>query len=97
MGNILETIMLICFGLSWPFNLAKAIRARTAKGTSLPFFLLIIVGYLAGIAAKIIRNDISYVLIAYGINVLFVFVNVLVYFRNSALDKKRENSQAELN
>ena len=45
-ASILETIMLVCFGLSWPLNVVKAYRARTAKGMSLPFILLIISGYI---------------------------------------------------
>jgi len=52
MGAIFETIMLVCFGLSWPINVVKAYKARTTKGTSLPFILLIITGYLAGVTAK---------------------------------------------
>ena len=31
MSSIFETIMLICFGLSWPINVMKAYKARTAK------------------------------------------------------------------
>ena len=42
MGSLFETLMLVCFGLSWPINMMKAYKARTAKGTSLPFLLLII-------------------------------------------------------
>ncbi len=88
MGSILETTMLICFGFSWPLNVIKAYKARTAKGTSLPFILLIIIGYVAGITAKIITNQINYVLIAYLLNLAIVSLNVVVYFRNVALDKK---------
>ncbi len=89
MGSILETVMLVCFGFSWPLNVIKAYKARTAKGTSLPFILLIITGYVAGIGAKIISNQINYVLIAYILNLAIVSLNVAVYFRNVALDKKR--------
>ncbi len=88
MASILETVMLICFGCSWPLNLVKAYRARTAKGTSLPFILLIISGYIAGIFAKIISGQITYVLIAYIVNLLMVSTHLVVYFRNVALDKK---------
>lgn len=88
MGSILETTMLICFGFSWPLNVIKAYKARTAKGTSLPFILLIIAGYIAGIAAKIITHQINYVLIAYLLNLAIVSLNVILYFRNAALDKK---------
>lgn len=85
---ILETIMLVCFGFSWPMNLIKAYKARTAKSTSLPFVLLIIMGYIAGISAKIILGNINYVLVAYLLNLAIVSLNLVVYFRNVALDKQ---------
>jgi len=89
MGSILETVMLVCFGFSWPLNVIKAYRAKTAKGTSLPFILLIIAGYIAGISAKLITGQINYVLIAYILNLAIVSLNVVVYFHNVSLDKKR--------
>ena len=89
MGSMLETTMLLCFGFSWPLNVIKAYKARTAKGTSLPFILLIITGYIAGISDKIITHQITYVLIAYVLNLAIVSLNILVYFRNVSLDKKR--------
>lgn len=89
MGSIMETVMLVCFGFSWPLNVLKAYKARTAKGTSLPFILLIILGYIAGISAKIISGQINYVLIAYILNLAIVSLNGIVYFRNVSLDKKR--------
>ncbi len=88
MGSILETIMLMCFGFSWPLNVIKSYKAKTAKGMSLPFIMLIITGYVAGISAKIITGQVNYVLAAYFLNLAIVSVNVLVYFRNTALDKK---------
>ena len=89
MGSILETVMLVCFGFSWPLNVIKAYKAKTAKGTSLPFILLIITGYIAGISAKLISGQINYELIAYILNLTIVSLNVIVYFRNVSLDKKR--------
>ena len=89
MGSILETVMLVCFGFSWPLNVIKAYRAKTAKGTSLPFIMLIITGYIAGISAKLISGQINYVLIAYILNLAIVSLNLIVYFRNVSLDKKR--------
>ena len=89
MGSILETVMLICFGFSWPLNVIKSYKAKTAKGTSLPFILLIITGYIAGISAKIISHQITYVLIAYLLNLAIVSLNLVVYFRNAALDNKQ--------
>ncbi len=89
-AEILETIMLICFGVSWPLNVVKNIKAKTAKSMSLPFILLILFGYIAGITSKFISGNISYVLIAYFINVLSVSVNIAVYFINRAHDHLAE-------
>lgn len=89
MGSILETVMLLCFGFSWPMNLIKAYNAKTAKGTSLPFILLIIIGYVAGITAKIVTGQTNYVLAAYVLNLAIVLLNLVIYFRNSTLDKKK--------
>lgn len=87
MSSIFETIMLVCFGLSWPINVIKAYRARTAKATSLPFILLIFTGYIAGITAKLVSGQMNYVFVVYLINLAIVLLNILVYFRNVALDK----------
>ena len=86
MANLLETIMLICFGASWPINLRKAYKARTAKGTSLPFLCLIEAGYICGVAAKVLGNNINYVLYFYFLNILVVALNIFMYFRNKRLD-----------
>ena len=87
MAEIFETAMLICFGLSWPINLVKNIRAKTAKSTSLKFLILIIVGYICGIAAKFISGTVNYVLIAYFLNLAVVSANLVVYFINAKRDK----------
>ena len=85
---ILETIMLVCFGFSWPMNLIKAYKARSAKNSSLPFILLIITGYIAGISAKIVLGNINYVLVAYLLKLAIVSLNLIVYFRNVTFDKQ---------
>ncbi len=89
MPELLEAIMLICFGFSWPLNVYRNIKSHTAKGMSIAFILLIIVGYLAGITAKIVCHNYSYVLAVYFINLAFVSVNLAVYFRNRKLDRAR--------
>ena len=94
MSSVFEMMMLICFGLSWPLNVMKAWRARTAKGMSLPFILLIITGYIAGIAAKVLTHQINYVLIVYLLNLVIVLTNLVIYFRNTALDRKAERGAA---
>lgn len=87
-AHMLEATMLVCFGFSWPLNVIKAYKARTAKGTSLAFIILIITGYVAGISAKCLSGQFNYVLVVYFINLAIVLANVFVYIRNKALDAK---------
>ena len=92
MPEILEITMLICFGFSWPLNVIKSYRARTAKGKSLPFLLLIISGYIAGIASKFVNPAFDfaskwYVLFFYFLNLIMVSLDVVMYIRNCRLDK----------
>ena len=86
-ANIMETLMVICFGLSWPLNISKAWKAKTAKGMSLMFILLIITGYISGIAAKLISHSFSgLVATVYMLNVTMVVLDLAVYFINRHKD-----------
>lgn len=86
--ELLEAAMLICFGLSWPISLCKNIRARSARNMSLQFTLLICLGYIAGITAKLVRGDaLTFVLAVYLLNLAIVSANIVVYFRNRRLDR----------
>lgn len=95
-AEILEAVMLVCFGLSWPMNAFKSYKARTAAGTSWQFLALICAGYVAGIAAKFCSGSISWVLAVYFLNLACLAVNWGVYFRNRKLDSARtaENQAA---
>lgn len=86
MANILEILMLLCFGASWPINFRKALKAGTTKGTSLAFLFLIEFGYICGAAAKVLNHSINYVLIFYGINLVVVAANIGIYFVNKRKD-----------
>ena len=93
LAHLFEASMLVCFGFSWPLNVVKAYRAKTARGTSLAFIILIITGYIAGISAKIINNQFNYVLGVYFLNLAIVSANVFVYIRNKRLDKKSSGNK----
>ncbi|MBQ2769861.1 MAG: hypothetical protein IJF41_01330 [Clostridia bacterium] len=84
--------MVICFGLSWPLSVSKSWKSRTAKGKSLFFEVFIWVGYLFGIAGKIITGNITYVFVFYVLNTLMVSVDILLYFRNRRLDQEAEKN-----
>lgn len=87
MAEFLEACMVVLFGLSWPLNIMKSLKARTAKGKSLPFLLLVWVGYIAGIASKLISGHITYVFFFYVLNLLMVGTDIILYFRNRRLDR----------
>ena len=82
--------MLVCFGISWPFNIAKSIRSRTAKGKSVAFELLIIAGYLCGLVGKFILGNLSYVVFFYIADILMVAADLVLTFRNRRLDRERD-------
>ena len=99
MSEILEVIMIVSFGASWPMNVMKSWKARTAKGKSLAFLLFIFFGYIAGIASKFLNEAYMasfatkwYVLIFYILNLLMVGTDLILYFRNKKLDAQREKS-----
>lgn len=94
MTNLLESIMLLCFGFSWPISVMKNWKARSAKGMSIAFITLIITGYIAGIAAKFLSHQINYVLFIYFFNLIMVGANFVLYFYNSHLDKMRESNHS---
>lgn len=89
MAAVLEAIMLVCFGLSWPINAMKAWKARTAAGTSWMFLALITLGYVAGIAAKFVGGTVNWVLIVYFLNLAALAANWIIFARNKALDAKK--------
>ena len=95
MSELLEITMILCFGASWPMNVIKSYKVRTAKGKSLAFLCLIFLGYIAGIASKFMNeaymaafSEKWYVLFYYFLNLAMVTADILLYFRNRKLDQK---------
>ena len=97
MATLLETIMIICFGLSWPFSVYRSWQSGTAKGKSLQFEAFIWVGYIAGIAKNFVLffegkgGGIFYLgWCFYFLNFAMITADMLLYFRNARLDRLRE-------
>ncbi len=88
--GILEIAMLLCFAAAWPVNILKSWRARTAKGASILFMVILEIGYLFGMANKVANDDVSYVLFFYVFNFALVLVNIAIVMRNRALDAQRQ-------
>lgn len=88
MAELFEAVMVICFGLSWPLSVWKSYKSRTAKGKSLVFAIFILIGYICGIAGKLIAGNITYVLVFYFINIVMVSIDICLHLRNMELDRK---------
>ena len=90
--QLCEIGMLLAFGASWPFNIAKSWKSRTAKGKSLQFEIIIIAGYLIGLLGKMITwrqtGVLAYSVWFYIADIIMVTIDMCLYFRNSALDRK---------
>ena len=91
-AEILEILMVVCFGCSWPMNVRKSYLARTTKGKSLGFLIMICVGYVCGIASKVIGGSFKgYVMFFYVLNLCMVLLDVAMYARNYRLDQMNKN------
>ena len=95
MAQFLEVMMLICFGLSWPFNIMKSWKSRTARGKSLLFECCVITGYCCGLAGKIIGGNISYVVAVYLLDIAMVSTDLVLTIRNTFLDKAADRKAAK--
>lgn len=77
--SLFEIAMLICFGASWPFAVAKTYKAKSVKGKSIFFLALIFLGYVFGVIHKLFYHY-DLVIYLYALNGLFVFSEIVLYF-----------------
>jgi len=100
MLNLLEALMILCFGLSWPISIYRSYVSRTAKGKSLFFEVFIWVGYIFGITRKFLQFNLAYGTTSADLNGLFylgwffyclnlieITIDMALYFRNVRLDR----------
>lgn len=93
MAEVFEAIMVICFGISWPFSVYKSIKSKSTKGKSVIFLSAIIIGYICGIVGKLVGHfvdgaDIRYPFYFYIFNLLIVSTDFVIYFINRNREKK---------
>ena len=80
-SQVLEIIMMIAFGLSWPNNIATSLKNKSTKGKSLAFLLLIDTGYVCGLIGKFMAQyAVWYVLFFYILNFVMVTTDIVLYF-----------------
>ena len=90
MSELFEILMVVSFGVSWPLNVMKSYKARTTKGKSLAFLVLIFFGYICGIISKLSAESYKwYVLFFYVLNFVMVGADLVLYVRNYRLDQQR--------
>lgn len=100
--DLLEALMILCFGLSWPISIRKSIVSKTAKGKSVFFEAFIWIGYVFGIIRKTMLwtaangqalGWLFYLGWAfYILNIVEITIDMILYFRNVKLDKAREQA-----
>jgi len=84
--SIFEVLMLVCFGASWPFAVAKTYKTKNVKGKSSLFLSLVIIGYIFGIVHKILYSF-DYVTFLYFFNGLMVLLDLILYFKYKKLEE----------
>ena len=93
--------MLLCFAAAWPANIYKAYRARTTLGTSLPFMVIVEIGYICGMLNKVVNDEVfvdgvfNYVMAFYIFDFVLVLIGIIVYFRNMTIDKAKGRDRSE--
>lgn len=96
LAEIFETVMILCFGVSWPLSIVRSYRSRSTKGKSLLFMCFIALGYVAGIASKILfkvycDKDFTLAFWFYFPNIIMVSTDIALYFRNKRYEKLEAN------
>lgn len=86
--SLLEMTMLICFGAAWPLSIYKSYTSKSTAGKSVFFLIIIMIGYVAGILNKLLYNY-DFVIYLYILNLIMVFIDTMLYFRNSKAVKKQ--------
>lgn len=77
-----EIIMLICFGVAWPFSIYKSYKSGQTGGKSVVFLYIVVLGYISGVIHKYYYNY-DWVIILYAFNALMVSLDIVLYYKNS--------------
>lgn len=99
MADLCEALMILCFGLSWPISVYKSYVSRTAKGKSVTFELIVVIGYIFGNIRKAIQLKeylasgtragflFWFAWFFYIFNITCIIIDLILYVRNTKLDK----------
>ena len=76
--SVFEIGMLACFGFSWPFSIAKSLRTKKVEGKSPAFMVIVMAGYLCGIAHKLLYSF-DWVVWLYALDLALVLLDFVLY------------------
>ena len=90
LAEILEFGMLFAFGFSWPFAIARTYRAKRVDGKSPMFMIIVLLGYVGGILARLLDANTSndWLAIVYVIDMALVSTDLTLYLYYSKKGKK---------
>lgn len=93
--DILETLMIVSFGISWPLSIIRSIRSKSTKGKSLLFMCFIAFGYACGIVSKLFANNYNLAFYFYFPNIIMVLFDIFLYFRNRKYERSLEGVKVD--
>jgi hypothetical protein len=97
MGQIMEAVMIICFGLAWPVSVYKSYVSKSTKGKSFLFLLIVLAGYAAGLIHVVLDYPgFSYLTVLYLLNTLMIFIDLLLFLRNRKLEFLSETGPEQI-
>ncbi len=82
--SIFEAIMLICFGVAWPFSIYRSWKSKSIAGKSLPFLIVVMIGYISGTTHKLLFS-MDHIIYLYIANAIMVFIDIMLYLKNKKL------------
>jgi hypothetical protein len=77
--SMFEAMMLMCFGVSWPVSIAKALRTKVVAGKSPLFMAIVCFGYLSGVIHKALYSF-DWIIALYVMNFILVAFDLFLYF-----------------
>ncbi|MDR2442500.1 MAG: hypothetical protein LBE31_03145 [Deltaproteobacteria bacterium] len=88
--DVLESAMLVSFGCAWPANIINTLRVKCSRGRTPVFLIIVILGYVFGLLAKILSpKELNYVAFFYILNLVLVSTDLCLYFYYLAKDRQK--------
>ena len=87
--SLFEIVMLICFGVAWPFSIHKSLKTVSTEGKSLVFLIIVVIGYFSGILHKLFYNY-DRVIYLYALNATMVCIDIGLFVRNRRAERPKD-------